>query len=443
MRHHTPGRFPSEGPIPSLAYTGLPGSEKPGDDDTGTLRIESSSRDPLHELARKGARDMIAHALEEEVREYLEGHSNQRDADDHRMVVRNGHKPPRTILTGVGAVAVRQPRVNDRRVDAEGKRERFESKLLPPYLRRAKSVDELIPWLYLKGISTGDMSESLVALLGPGAGGLSATNVVRLKDVWTKEHEEWSKRSLADKRYVYFWVDGIHFNIRLEEDRQCILVIIGATADGKKELIAVHDGLRESEQSWKEVLLDLKSRGLEEAPELAIGDGALGFWKALPQVFGKTRAQRCWVHKTANVLHYLPRGLQSKAKAMLHDIWMAETKAAANKAFDLFVETYRAKYPKAAECLAKDRDALLTFYDFPAEHWSHIRTTNPIESTFAGVRLRTDKTKGSGTRKACLAMVFKLTQSAENSWRTLNGSALLPEVIQGVRFIDGVKALAA
>ena len=443
MRHHTPGRFPSEGPIPSLAYAGLPVCEKPGDDDAGTLRIESSSRDPLHELARKGARDMIAHALEEEVREYLEGHSNQRDADDHRMVVRNGHKPPRTILTGVGAVAVRQPRVNDRRVDAEGKRERFESKLLPPYLRRAKSVDELIPWLYLKGISTGDMSESLVALLGPGAGGLSATNVVRLKDVWTKEHEEWSKRSLADKRYVYFWVDGIHFNIRLEEDRQCILVIIGATADGKKELIAVHDGLRESEQSWKEVLLDLKSRGLEDAPELAIGDGALGFWKALPQVFGKTRAQRCWVHKTANVLHYLPRGLQSKAKAMLHDIWMAETKAAANKAFDLFVETYRAKYPKAAECLAKDRDVLLTFYDFPAEHWSHIRTTNPIESTFAGVRLRTDKTKGSGTRKACLAMVFKLAQSAENSWRTLNGSALLPEVIQGVRFIDGVKALAA
>jgi transposase-like protein len=359
------------------------------------------------------------------------------------MVVRNGHKPVRKILTGVGAVEVRQPRVNDRRVDPDGKRQHFESKLLPPYLRRAKSVDELIPWLYLKGISTGDMSESLAALLGPGAGGLSATNVVRLKETWTKEHETWSKRSLLDKRYVYFWVDGIHFNIRLEEDRQCILVIIGATADGKKELIAVHDGLRESEQSWKEVLLDLQSRGLEEAPELAIGDGALGFWKALPQVFGKTRAQRCWVHKTANVLNYLPRGLQGKAKAMLHEIWMAETRAAANKAFDLFAETYRAKYPKAAECLAKDRDVLLAFYDFPAEHWSHIRTTNPIESTFAGVRLRTDKTKGSGTRIACLAMVFKLAQSAENSWRTLNGSVLLPEVIQGVRFIDGVKALAA
>jgi transposase-like protein len=218
---------------------------------------------------------------------------------------------------------------------------------------------------------------------------------------------------------------------------------VGVTADGKKELLAVHDGFRESEHSWKEVLLDLKSRGLEEAPELAVGDGALGFWKALPQMFGQTRVQRCWVHKTANVLNALPRGLQGKAKAMRHEIWMAETKAAANKAFDLFLETYRAKYPKAAECLAKDRDVLLTFYDFPAEHWSHVRTTNPIESTFAGVRLRTDKTKGSGTRSGCLAMVFKLAQSAAHSWRTLNGSALLPEVIQGVRFVDGVKALAA
>lgn len=428
------------GPGPRLA---MPGPRDPGLSSEGVLQLPSAGRDMLHELARKGARQMIAQALEAEVSEYLQACVDQRDADGYRLVVGNGHKPPRMILTGVGAVEVHQPRVNDRRVDSEGKRMRFESKLLPPYLRRAKSVDELVPWLYLKGISTGDMAESLTALLGPGAGGLSATNVVRLKELWTKEHEAWSKRSLAGKRYVYFWVDGIHFNIRLEADRQCILVIIGATAEGKKELVAVHDGLRESEQSWKEVLLDLKSRGLEEAPELAIGDGALGFWKALPQVFGKTRAQRCWVHKTGNVLNYLPRGLQPKAKAMLHDIWMAETKAAANKAFDLFVETYRAKYPKAAECLAKDREVLLTYYDFPAEHWSHIRTTNPIESTFAGVRLRTDKTKGSGTRVACLAMVFKLAQSAENSWRTLNGSALLPEVIQGTRFIDGVKALAA
>lgn len=409
----------------------------------GTLRMESTGRDPLHELARKGAKQMIAQALEEEVREYLDRHADVRDDAGHRLVVRNGHKPAREILTGVGPVEVSQPRVDDRRVDQEGRRERFESKLLPPYLRRAKSVDELVPWLYLKGISTGDMSESLAALLGPEAGGLSAANVVRLKGIWTQEHQAWSQRSLAGKRYVYFWVDGIHFNIRLEEDRQCILVILGATVDGTKELIAVHDGFRESEQSWKEVLLDLKSRGLAEAPDLAIGDGALGFWKALPQVFGDTRTQRCWVHKTANVLNYLPRGLQSKAKAALHEIWMAETKAKAERAFDLFLEIYKAKYPKAADCLAKDRETLLTFYDFPAEHWSHVRTTNPIESTFAGVRLRTGKTKGSGSRVACLAMVFKLVQSAQNSWRALNGSALLSDVIQGVCFIDGVKAIAA
>ena len=254
----------------------------------GTIQMESTSRDPLHELARKGARDMIAQALEEEVREYLDRYANVRDDAGHRMVVRNGHKPERHIITGVGPLKVSQPRVDDRRIDQEGRRERFESKLLPPYLRRAKSIDELVPWLYLKGISTGDMSESLAALLGPAAGGLSATNVVRLKALWTQEHEAWSQRSLAGKRYVYFWVDGIHFNIRLEEDRQCILVIIGATAEGTKELIAVHDGMRESEQSWKEVLLDLKDRGLEQGPELAAGDGALGFWKALPQVFSQT-----------------------------------------------------------------------------------------------------------------------------------------------------------
>jgi transposase-like protein len=448
MRNSTPKKPTVE----EIAF-GLPpiaaafnGGEGDAGEVAGTLRIGPASRDPLHELARKGAQQMIAQALEEEVKEYLEKHAAALDDAGHRMVVRNGHKPERQIITGVGPVAVSQPRVDDRRVDKEGRRERFESQLLPPYLRRAKSVDELVPWLYLKGISTGDMSESLASLLGtsPGeTGGLSAANVVRLKALWTREHETWCKRSLVGKRYVYFWVDGIHFNIRLEDERQCILVIIGATADGTKELVAVHDGTRESEQSWKEVLLDLQSRGLETGPELASGDGALGFWKALPQVFGRTRTQRCWVHKTANVLNYLPRGLQSKAKAMLHDIWMAETRAQAEKAFDLFVATYQAKYPKAADCLSKDRDVLLTFYDFPAEHWSHIRTTNPIESTFAGVRLRTGKTKGSGSRVACLAMVFKLTESAQNSWRSLNGSALLPEVIQGVRFTDGVKAVAA
>ena len=298
----------------------------------------------------------------------------------------------------------------------------------------------MIPWLYLKGISTGDFSEALAALLGTGAKGLSATTITRLKDTWEDEFQEWTKRSLEGKKFVYLWVDGVHFNIRLEEDRQCILVLMGATEDGRKELIAVTDGYRESEQSWKSLLLDAKSRGLIVDPKLAVGDGALGFWKALPQVFPTTREQRCWVHKTANVLDKLPKRLQPEAKEKLHAIWMAETKAEAGKAFDLFVATYQAKYAKATECLSKDRDVLLSFYDFPAEHWRHLRTTNPIESTFATVRLRHRRTKGNGTRNACLTMVFKLMQSAQKRWRLLNGSELLPHVIQGIQFIDGIKS---
>jgi transposase-like protein len=261
-----------------------------------------------------------------------------------------------------------------------------------------------------------------------------------LKAIWEEEHREWSKRSLVGKRYVYLWADGIYTNIRLEEDRVCLLVLMGATEDGKKELIAVLDGYRESEQSWLELLLDLKSRGLVFPPKLAIGDGALGFWAALEKVFPKTKQQRCWVHKTANVLDKMPKRLQSRAKEMLHAIWMADTRHAANQAFDLFLETYGAKYPKACECLVKDRDELLEFYDFPAEHWMHLRTTNPIESTFATIRLRTKKTKGHGSRQAALAMVFKLAESASKHWRALNGSKLLPEVIQGVTFVDGVRS---
>jgi transposase-like protein len=280
-------------------------------------------------------------------------------------------------------------------------------------------------------------------LLGPEAPGLSASTIVRLKQVWQDEYEAWSKRSLADKRYVYLWVDGIHFNIRLEEDRQCILVVMGATPDGRKELLAVQDGLRESEISWRELLLDLKARGLAEVPKLAVGDGALGFWAALRKVFGETREQRCWVHKTANVLNELPKGKQGHAKKMLHDIWMAATKADAERAFDRFIETYEAKYPRATACLAKDRDVLLTFYDFPAEHWMHIRTTNPIESMFATVRLRTYRTKGCGSRIACLTMVFKLAQSAQQTWRALNGSKLLEDVIRGIPFVDGLRKNAA
>jgi putative transposase len=404
---------------------------------------EASSQDVLTGLLREGAQRLLAQAVEAEVAAYIEAHGGLRDAQGRRLVVRNGHKDERELQTGVGPVKVRQPRVDDRRIDENGRRMRFASSILPPYLRRTKSIEELIPWLYLKGISTGDFSEALTALLGPEAPGLSASTVVRLKEVWQRDYEAWSKRSLTGKRYVYFWVDGIHFNVRLEEGRQCILVVMGVTPEGRKELVAVQDGLRESEQSWRELLLDLNARGLAEPPKLAVGDGALGFWAALRKVLGQTREQRCWVHKTANVLNDLPKGKQGKAKGMLHDIWMAETKAEAERAFNLFVETFQAKYPKAADCLAKDRDVLLTFYDFPAEHWMHLRTTNPIESTFATVRLRTRKTKGCGSRIATLTMVFRLTQCAEQHWRALNGYNLLDDVIRGVQFVDGLRKDAA
>jgi len=399
--------------------------------------------DVLTEVLREGATKMLATAIEAEVAAYLARHAGVRDEQGHRLVVRNGHKDEREIQTGIGPIAVRQPRVDDQRVDEHGHRVRFTSEILPPYLRKTRSIEELIPWLYLKGISTGDFSEALAALLGPEAPGLSASTVVRLKQVWQDEYQAWSQRSLAGKQYVYFWADGIHFNVRLEEDRQCILVVMGATPDGKKELLAVQDGLRESEQSWSELLLDLKARGLAQGPKLAVGDGALGFWAALRKVFGATREQRCWVHKTANVLNELPKGKQGKAKSMLHEIWMAETKAQAERAFDLFIETYEAKYPRATTCLAKDRDVLLTFYDFPAEHWVHLRTTNPIESMFATVRLRTARTKGCGSRVACLSMVFKLAQSAGQHWRMLNGARLLEDVIRGVQFVDGLRKDAA
>jgi transposase-like protein len=286
----------------------------------------------------------------------------------------------------------------------------------------------------------------LQALLGPQAKGLSGTNVVRLKKSWQQEYATWSKRSLADKHYVYLWADGVYFNIRLEDpgnNKQCILVLMGATQDGRKELIAIAEGYRESAQSWRELLLDVKNRGLSQAARLAIGDGALGFWAALRQIYPATRQQRCWVHKTANVLNKMPKSIQAKAKAMLHDIWMAETRSQAQKAFGLFISTFQAKYPQAVECLLKDRDVLLTFYDFPAEHWVHLRTTNPIESTFATVRLRTARTKGCGSRATCLTMVFKLAQCAERRWHRLHGKELLGEIIEGVKFVDGIKEVAA
>jgi putative transposase len=415
-------------------------------DTVNTECLSIRSRDVLTDILRQGAQEMLATAIENEVAKYIERHAALRDDQGHRLVVRNGRLPARQIQTGLGLVDVQQPRVHDRRLDEHSQRVRFSSAILPPYLRRTKSLDELIPWLYLRGISTGDFTEALQALLGPQAKGLSATNIVRLKESWQQEWKDWSKRSLAEKVYVYLWADGIYFNIRLEEpdnNRQCILVLMGATAEGRKELIAITDGYRESADSWRELLLDAKQRGLTASPKLATGDGALGFWAALGELYPRTREQRCWVHKTANILDKMPKSLHEKAKTMLQEIWMAPSRQEASKAFDLFIQTFEAKYPKAVECLVKDRDVLLTFYDFPAEHWVHLRTTNPIESTFATVRLRTVRTKGSGSRTACLTMVFKLAQCAERHWRRLNGQELIPEVIRGVKFVDGLKEIAA
>jgi len=415
-------------------------------DTTNSQVMSMTSRDVLSDILRQGAQQMLAMAVENEVGEYIGEYQHVRDANGRRLVVRNGHLPARVIQTGIGLVEVEQPRVNDKRIDEDGQPKRFSSKILPPYLRRTRSIDELIPWLYLRGISTGDFSEALQALLGPHAKGLSGTNVVRLKESWQQEYATWSKRSLADKHYVYLWADGVHFNIRLEDpgnNKQCILVLMGAAQDGRKELIAIAEGYRESAQSWRELLLDVKNRGLSQAARLAIGDGALGFWAALREIYPAIPTGRDWVHKTANVLNKMPKSIQAKAKAMLHDIWMAETRSQAQKAFGLFISTFQAKYPQAVECLLKDRDVLLTFYDFPAEHWVHLRTTNPIESTFATVRLRTARTKGCGSRAACLTMVFKLAQCAERRWHRLHGKELLGEIIEGVKFVDGIKEVAA
>jgi len=400
-----------------------------------------SIEDPLTQVLRSGARRLLAEAVEAEVEAFVAEHADLLDEAGRRRLVRHGYLPEREVQTGIGSVAVRRPRVRDRHPDAGDGRIRFTSSILPPYLRRAKSVEELLPWLYLKGISTGDFGEALAALLGQDAPGLSATTIARLKASWTDEYERWLRRDLSAKRYVYFWADGVYFQPRLDHDKQCLLVIIGADAIGNKDIVGLSDGYRESEQSWLELLFDLKRRGLTVSPELAIGDGALGFWKALRQVYGTVREQRCWVHKTANVLNKLPKSVQGKAKAHLQDIWMAETRADAESAFDFFLQAYGAKYDKAVECLAKDRDRMLTFYDFPAEHWKHVRSTNPIESTFATVRIRTTKTKGCLSRKTALAMVFKLLLSARRKWRRLDGSNHLAEVSQGVTFKDGIKQI--
>ena len=399
-----------------------------------SLKKPAEESDPLSSLLREGARALLHNAVEAELAAYLSEHAGERDGAGRRCIVRNGYLPARTLLTGLGEVPIRVPKTRDR----GGRGRHFTSELLPPYIKRTASVESVLPWLYLKGVSTGDMSEALAALLGEQAQGLSAATVSRLKRVWEKEYQAWRARDFKRQRYVYVWVDGIYFNVRGEEARQCLLVVMGVDEWGRKALLAVEDGYRESKQSWRELLVDLQSRGFKP-PSLAVGDGALGFWAALGEVYPTTRTQRCWVHKMANVLNKLPQGVQARAKQGLQAIWMAESRAAALRAFERFLRTYEDKYPKAAACLEEDRDSLLTFYDFPAAHWQSIRTTNPIESTFATVRLRTARTRGCVSRTTLLTMVYKLGLCAEQNWRRLRGFKHLADVVENVKFIDGVK----
>lgn len=410
------------------------------DSEVVAFRRQFEDGSMLDQIIREGAQRMLQAAINAEVDSFVERHSDRLDDEGRRLVVRNGHLPAREILTGAGPVQVRQGRVRDNSPNAE-ERVQFTPSVLPAYLRRSSAIEELIPWLYLKGVSTGDFQEALQSLVGEKAKGLSPNVIVRLKQQWGEEYDQWCQRDLSEKQYVYLWADGIHVKVRLEDDankKQCILVLIGATAEGQKELIAVLDGYRESEQSWSELLLDLKQRGLANAPKIAVGDGALGFWAALRKVFPETTEQRCWVHKTANVLNKMPKSVQPKAKADLHEIWQAETREKANTAFDHFLEKYQAKYQGACDCLRKDRDVLLAFYDFPAEHWGHLRTTNPIESTFSTIRLRHRKTKGNGTRRASLTMMFKLAESASKKWNRLRSHEKMIFVLEGRSFQDGI-----
>jgi transposase-like protein len=393
--------------------------------------------DPISEILRQGAKNLLAQALEIEIESFIQQYKGLMDDLGLQRIVRNGYLPEREVQTGIGPIPVKVPRIRDRH-PKDTNRINFNSAILPPYLRRTKSMEQLLPWLYLKGISTGDFSDALVALVGKDAPGLSAATISRLKTAWYQEFEQWQKRDLTAKRYVYFWADGVYSNVRMDE-RQCLLVIVGATLDGEKELVAIESGFRESELSWSQLLLDLKSRGLTTGPQLAVGDGALGFWKAVRKVYPLTRCQRCWVHKAANILNKLPKSLQSKAKSHLKQIWQADDKNEAERQFKGFVNAYEAKYPKAAQSLEKDHDCLLAFYDFPAEHWRHIRTTNPIESTFATVRLRTDKVRGCFSATTVLTMAFKLCQCAQKRWIRLHRPERLADVIKGVKFVNGIE----
>jgi len=392
----------------------------------------------LDQLAHQGAQKMLMTALEEEVASYIERHKEEVDEQGHRLVVRNGKAKPRQVTCGAGTLEIQAPRVNDKRVDESGERQKFTSQILPPYMRRSPKVAEVLPVLYLRGLSTGDFQPALRSLLGEEAAGLSATNISRLTAVWEDEYRRFSKCNLADRDYVYVWADGIHFNVRLEEDRLCTLVIIGVRPDGEKELVALADGYRESTDSWKSVLRDLKRRGMQ-APVVAVGDGALGFWAAVRAVWPETREQRDWCHKLGNVLDKLPKRLQPKAKRMLREAMYADTREQADEQIDAFVAEFSPKHEKAVTCLTKDREVLLTLFDFPAEHWKHLRTSNVIESPFATVRLRQRVTKGAGNRTKALTMAFKLLEMAQQRWRRLDGAKLLPLVRAGVQFVDGVQ----
>jgi transposase-like protein len=390
--------------------------------------------DPLTEMLRTGARQLIDKAVEFELQELLEQHCERRTDDGKAGVVRNGYLPRRELQTGVGPVTIRIPKIRAN----TGEPVTFRSALVPPYVRKTRSLEAALPWLYLKGVSSGEMDEALKVLVGPQARGLSASTVSRLKQVWAQEYRAWNDAPLDKERWVYVWADGVYSGLRSEHTKLCALVVIGVTARGEKRFLVIEDGVRESTQSWREVLLRLKSRGMN-VPELAIGDGAMGFWGALEEVYGDTRQQRCWMHKTMNVLNCLPKTVQAKARQALQEIWHAETKADADKAFDLFLKTYEPKYPKATQCLQKDREELMAFYDFPAQHWQSIRTSNPIESTFGTIRHRTRRSKGCLTRDGMLHMMFKLGHCAQKKWRRLRGFDDLAKVITGIRFKDGIE----
>lgn len=401
------------------------------------LSGRGESSDPLTDLLRQGARDLIQRAVEAELSEYLLGFQDRRLEDGRAAVVRNGYHPERDIQTGIGPVTVKVPKVRAK----DGKAVAFRSALVPPYVRKTRSLEAALPWLYLKGVSTGEMEKALEVLVGPDAKGLSASTVSRLKRQWADEYNAWRKARLDRDRWVYIWADGIYSGLRAEDAKLCALVIIGVNERGQKHFLAIEDGVRESTQSWREVLLSLKARGMN-APKLAVGDGAMGFWAALDEVYGDTRQQRCWMHKTGNVLNYAAKSAQPKMKQALHNIWQAETRKDAEAAFDQFERAYQAKYPKAVHCLQKDRDELMAFYDFPAQHWQSLRTTNPIESTFGTIRHRTKRSKGCLNRDGMLHMIYKLGECAEKNWRKQRGFHYLAKVVQGIKFRDGEEVMA-